>query len=153
MRISKITLFATAAGALALAGCATLEEEIVDATSTTHHAHLMGSNVVGGGDPDGMGDVEISVSDELGQVCWDVNDIRNIGPITGIHVHRGAAGVNGPVVFPLEMSNEGGIQGCADASQWAQDLIEGAPGAFYVQAHTAEYPNGAIRGQLMNRDD
>ncbi|PHR12451.1 MAG: hypothetical protein COA41_19295 [Sphingopyxis sp.] len=28
------------------------------------------------------------------------------------------------------------------------DRIQGDPSAFYVNVHTAEYPGGAIRGQL-----
>ena len=151
MKTKSIALLLTAAGAIALSACATLEEEIVDATSTTQHAHLMGSNVPGGGDPDGMADVEISVSDELGQVCWEMKNVMGLGPITGAHIHRGAAGVNGPVVFELRRANEGGFQGCTDAAEWTQEYLEAAPGAFYVQAHTAEYPNGAIRGQLTRR--
>ena len=152
MRISKLTILATAAGAFALAGCATLEEELAEATSETHHAHLMGNEVVGGGDPDGMADAEITVSDELGQVCWELKNVTGIGAITGAHIHRGARGVNGPVVFELRRANEGGYKGCTDAGEWVQEYVEAAPNAFYVQAHTAQYPNGAIRGQLMRRD-
>ena len=153
MRISKLTILATAAGAFALAGCATLEETIAEEVAETYDAMLMGSNVPGGGDPDGHATAEISISDEAGQVCWDINDVRGIGPITGAHIHRGARGVNGPVVFTLRESNEGRYQGCTDASEWTQEFLEAAPGAFYVQVHTAEFPNGAIRGQLMDDDN
>ncbi|GGE05203.1 CHRD domain-containing protein [Tsuneonella deserti] len=138
------------AGAVALAGCATLEEEAVDATSDTYKAVLTGANEAGGGDPDGYGRAEISVSDGFGQVCWEIKDLRGIGPVTAAHIHAGRAGVNGPPVLTLEKSNEGIWQGCKDGAEWTQNRLQGNPADFYVNVHTAEYPNGAIRGQLTD---
>ncbi|KLE34178.1 CHRD domain-containing protein [Aurantiacibacter luteus] len=150
MTLSKFALLGTAtAAAIVLAGCATLEEEVVDATSVTYHARLMGSNEVGGGDPQGMGEAEISVSDALDQVCYEVKDVRGIGPITAAHIHQGAAGTNGSPVFTMRVSNEGELQGCDPAPEGLQNMLQANPGNFYVNVHTAEFPNGAIRGQLM----
>ena len=151
--MKKFAILTTAVGAIALAGCATLEETVAEEVSETFDAVLTGANVVGSGDADGYATAEISVSDEAGQVCWDVNDVRGIGAVTGAHIHRGAAGTNGPPVFTLRQSNEGDWQGCTDASEWTQEFLEGAPNLFYVQLHTAEYPAGAIRGQLMDDDN
>lgn len=148
MKIQNLPMLATLAGCVALAGCATLEETIAEETADTYYATLTGAQEVAGGDTDGAGKAEISISDEFGQVCWDLNDISNIGPITAAHIHVGAAGTNGPPVFTLRKANEGGYKGCADGSEWTQDRIAGNPEAFYVNVHTAQYPNGAIRGQL-----
>ena len=147
------TMLALSAGAVAVAGCATLEEAIAEEVGETFYARLTGAAEVGGGDPDGYGEAEITVSDELGQVCWDLNNVRGIGPITAAHIHSGAAGVNGPPVFTLRAANEGRYTGCTDASEWVQDFLESSPGAFYVNVHTAEFPNGAIRGQLRDDDN
>lgn len=141
-------LLATVAGCVALAGCATLEETVAEETADTYYATLTGAQEVGGGDPDGSGRAEISISDGFGQVCWDLNDITGIGPITAAHIHAGRAGTNGPPVFTLRPAEEGGYKGCTDGSEWTQDRIEDNPDAFYVNVHTAQYPNGAIRGQL-----
>ncbi|OBX19241.1 hypothetical protein A9995_08970 [Erythrobacter sp. QSSC1-22B] len=148
MKMNKLPLLATLVGSAALAGCATLEETIAEETVDTYYATLTGAQEVGGGDPDGAGRAEISISDGFGQVCWDLNDISGIGPITAAHIHVGAAGTNGPPVFPLRPTNEGGYKGCTDGAEWTQDRIEDNPQAFYVNVHTAQYPNGAIRGQL-----
>ncbi|UIP07561.1 CHRD domain-containing protein [Erythrobacter sp. SDW2] len=145
---TAIVLIASATATLALAGCATLEETLAEESSETYYATLTGANEVGGGDSDGYGRAEISITDEFGQICWDLNDVRGIGPITAAHIHLGAAGTNGPPVFTLRRANEGGYKGCTDGSEWQEDRIEGNPEAFYVNVHTAEYPNGAIRGQL-----
>lgn len=142
----------TAAGlacALALAGCATLEEAAADALNTTYRANLTGAQEVGGGDPDGSGLAEITIEDNFDQVCWSISDVRNIGPVTAAHIHVGARGVSGPPVFTLTKSNEGTWKGCSGGAEWTQDRIEGNPERFYVNLHTADYPNGAIRGQLM----
>lgn len=150
--MTRLGIFAIAgvASAFALAGCATLEEEVAETLSDTYNATLTGANEVGPGDPDGFGRAEISITDGFGQVCWELKDIRGIGPITAAHIHPGVAGVNGPPVFPLRMSNEGKWQGCTDGSEWTQDRIEDNPSAFYVNVHTAEFPSGAIRGQLVD---
>ena len=148
-RIRLLALSATAA-AIALSGCATVEEGIAEKTTTTYRATLTGAQEPAGGDADGAGRAEISISDNFGQICYDLNDVKGIGPITAAHIHRGAPGVNGPVVFTLKRANEGGYKGCSDGAEWTQDRIENNPGAFYVNVHTAEFPNGAIRGQLGN---
>lgn len=136
-------------GALALAGCATLEEAAATALNTTYRTNLTGAQVVGGGDPDGSANARITIEDNFDQVCWNIADVRNIGDVTAAHIHVGASGVNGPPVFPLTKSNEGTWTGCSAGAEWTQDRIEGNPERFYVQMHTADYPNGAIRGQLM----
>lgn len=128
-------LLLTGLGTAALAGCATVEEKIAERAADTYRATLLGS-------------AEISISDEFNQICWDLNDIRGIGPITAAHIHSGVRGTNGPPVFTLRPANEGGYKGCADGAEWTQDRLEGNPSAFYVNVHTAEYPAGAIRGQL-----
>lgn len=138
----------TLAGALALAGCATLEEAAASALNTTYRANLTGAQEVGGGDPDGSGLAEITIEDNFDQVCWSITEVRNIGPVTAAHIHVGARGLDGPPVFPLTKSNEGVWKGCSEGAEWTQDRIEGNPENFYVNLHTADYPNGAIRGQL-----
>ena len=150
MNRARIFAIAGSAAALALAGCATVEEAVVEKTTTTYRAQLTGAQEVGGGDPQGSGEAEISISDNFDEVCWDINDVTGIGPITAAHIHRGAAGTNGPPVFTLKPANEGGWKGCASGSEWTSDRIENNPSAFYVNVHTAEFPNGAIRGQLRN---
>ena len=150
MKIATTTLAAvTLAGAMALAGCATVEEAAATAVNTTYHANLTGAQEGGGGDPDGSGKARITIEDNFDQVCWNVSDVQNIGEVTAAHIHVGRAGTNGPPVFTLRKSNEGTWTGCSEGAEWTQDRIEGNPENFYVNLHTAAYPNGAIRGQLM----
>jgi hypothetical protein len=140
-------LFLTAA-ALPLAGCETIQEAYTEQISATYTAELTGKAEVHPGDPDGSGTAEISFADELSRVCWDLNDLRGLGPITGAHIHRGAAGVDGPVVLALQQASEGGWRGCSSETGWVQQAFDEGLSNYYVNVHTAEFPAGAIRGQL-----
>jgi hypothetical protein len=79
-----------------------------------------------------------------------------IGAPTLGHIHKGALGTNGAVVVPL-FTAEGGlpasISGVAGSVTGLDPkltaTIAGDPGEFYTNLHTAEFPGGAVRGQLF----
>jgi hypothetical protein len=130
--------------ALALAGC----ETVADAVKQGMTASMTGAQEVPGpGDADGSGTAEITIVDATDNVCYDLN-VRNIAPATVAHIHRGAQGVAGPPVVTLEAPTDGGSEGCISAPGALADEIEANPAAFYVNVHNAEFPNGAVRGQL-----
>ena len=148
--MKMIKLMAAGTAVAALAACSTVEETITEQLSETYTAYLTGDKVPGGGDADGYARVEVSISDNFDRICWEVDEVRGLTP-TAAHIHMGAEGSNGPVVLPLE-AEDGAWTACAEGSEWTQNRIEGNPSMFYVQIHTAEYPNGAIRGQLYDYD-
>lgn len=139
--------FMLAASALALAGCETVVENI----SKTYHASLSGAEEVPGpGDPDGVGRAEVSVSDRLDELCYEIAGVSGIGTPTAAHIHQGAKGVAGPPVVTLDTPRDGSSKGCANAPESVADAIKANPSGFYVNVHNAEFPNGAIRGQLAD---
>jgi len=75
------------------------------------------------------------------------------GPITGIHVHEGAVGATGPVVFNLS----GDIDGCRVTSLLTGfTTVERAKflaGDYYLNVHTAANPGGEIRAQILLETD
>jgi len=151
MTINKIAATAVlgVVGSLSLAACGTLEEAAVQAVSTTHHATLTGAEVVtSGGDPDGYATAQLSVSDELDQICYDVNNVRNLAPITSLTINRAQRGQVGPAILRVNQANEGGWKNCVSRAEWLERTFEYAPGAFYIQISTTQFPNGAIRGQF-----
>ncbi|MEZ5016404.1 MAG: CHRD domain-containing protein [Flavipsychrobacter sp.] len=69
------------------------------------------------------------------------------GTITGAHLHKGAAGTNGPVVENLTtMINGNTIMADVDPTAYLSDLKNGD---IYLNVHTAANAGGEIRGQLM----
>ena len=80
--------------------------------------------------------------------------MRGIDRATAAHIHRGAAGVNGPPVVNLDApDNDGDEDDCDRIGDALADEIQANPAGFYVNVHTAAFPDGAIRGQLMPSAD
>lgn len=78
----------------------------------------------------------------------------NIKSPTLGHIHRGAFGRNGDVVFNLlDKPVPDGIFAVSGslAGQKAEDVrrVKQNPGNYYSNIHTAEFPDGAVRGQLF----
>ena len=91
----------------------------------------------------------IEISDATNTVCTDL-EVRQIGAVTAAHIHRGGAGVNGPPVITLDAPDDNDSDDCDTVADALVDEIRANPGGFYVNVHTADYPDGAIRGQIRN---
>jgi hypothetical protein len=141
-------LILASASALGLAGCETIEEDVTEATGIRLHANLLGTNEVPPGDPDGSGTAHVAVNPVLDRICTDL-EVREIGVVTAAHIHRGAAGVNGPPVITLDAPDNSDSEECDMVADALLEEIAANPQGFYVNVHTAQHPNGAIRGQLM----
>jgi hypothetical protein len=105
------------------------------------------------GDPVGTGTATVRLRAGQGQVCYRIA-AANLPPAVAAHIHRGAAGTSGPVIIPLATPNKAGIVGgCATAARALVASILATPASFYVNVHTAEFPAGAIRGQLSGDEN
>ncbi len=67
--------------------------------------------------------------------------------LTGGHIHRGPAGVNGPIIFPFADPNS--PVGPLTWAIPAADLVNLKTAGLYMNFHTTVNPGGAIRGQLL----
>lgn len=112
-------------------------------------AYLHGSKEVPGpGDADGRGDTNVTMNKEAGKLCVSMH-VSHIEPATAAHIHKGPKGVAGPVVVPLPTPDSNGYaEGCVDVDETLLKEIKHNPSEYYVNVHNAQYPNGAIRGQL-----
>ncbi len=112
-------------------------------------AELTGAQEVPGpGDADGSGEAEFSLNQGQGKVCFEI-EVENIAPATAAHIHLGAEGVAGPVVVTLEPPTDGSSAGCVTGVDPAiVKAIRKNPGNYYCNVHNAEFPPGAVRGQL-----
>ena len=140
------TRFVTAAAALA-AAAALLVPTTALAGGRPFVTDLIGANEPAGGDPDGMGTAHVWVNVGQHEVCYDLA-VAGLDPVVGAHIHSAPAGINGPIVVPLEAPVDGTSRGCVEVDPSLAKAILKAPQAFYVNVHTTVYPAGAIRGQL-----
>src|SRR5688572_19592329 len=104
--------------------------------------------VPGPGDADGTGTVTIRLNQGKKQVCYELT-VSNIAAATAAHIHSGATGVAGPPVVNLAAPVNGTSSGCVDNVD--VNLIKALrqkPEDYYVNVHNADFPDGAIRGQL-----
>lgn len=145
---TALVAFAIAAPSF-LGGCATVEEGIVEAVADTQRASLNGAEIVSSsGDRDGYAQAEVSIANTLDQICYDINNTRNLADITSVSINRGLRGQTGPAVLNFTRANEGGWKNCVKRAEWLEDSLEWKPGNYYVQISTTEFPQGAVRGQL-----
>ena len=139
---------------------------------------LSGREVPGGGDPTGRAVAALRLEPEAETVCLRANWRDLAGAVTAIHVHRAPAGETGPhhidlldgehlaggtnrVEFCVQVGQGGGqtsahaagdhAAGDRTPTQSAADRIQEVvdhPGEFYLNIHSTEFPDGALRGQL-----
>ncbi len=95
----------------------------------------------------GHGIASVTIDTAKGQLCYELSATGTDTP-TMAHVHKGAVGVAGPVVVPLDPPAQGSSKGCATAPADTLAAILADPSSYYVNVHTAKYPKGAMRGQL-----
>jgi hypothetical protein len=146
-----LSLVLAAVVALALAGAASAARlDGADHGGRSFSTELTGAaEVPDPGDPDGSGTATITVNPGQEEVCWTIEAEGIQLPATGAHIHEGAVGEAGDVVVPLTPPDESGFSsGCAEVSrEVALDILKN-PENYYINVHTTDFPNGAIRGQL-----
>jgi len=81
------------------------------------------------------------------QFCYTVT-ASNLADAVAMHIHKGAAGVNGPVSIPLDAQKIGAGKTCVTADAALVSAIVANPADYYFNVHTPAFPAGAVRGQL-----
>ena len=142
-----------AAAVVTAFAAAILMTGVVNAAIVTFTAELTADAEVPTPGPDGAtGSAVITVDDETNEVCFELT-IDGIGQDTVIaaHIHEGEAGVAGDIVVPLFTEPPTGeMTGCVqDVDPAIVAAIIADPAAYYVNIHTEQFPDGAVRGQLV----
>ncbi len=116
-------------------------------TELTGEAEVNGAGVPNRGDLDGTGTARIAINPGQERVCFDVEVANIVAPARG-HIHRAPAGRNGPIVVTFFEVDGVLLNHCVDTTRaLAMEIIKN-PQEFYVNIHNAEFPGGALRGQL-----
>lgn len=115
----------------------------------TFRTTLTGAAEVPPGDPDGSGTATITINYGQARLCWEIQVKGITLPATAAHIHEAPAGVAGPVVVPLSAPDASGFaSGCTTVDRGELKEIIQHPEEYYVNVHNADYPPGALRGQL-----
>ena len=135
------------------------------ATTDAYVASLSGDKEVPSVDTQATGTAGFS-QPHLNNMSYGIQ-VSNIENITAAHIHQGKEGQNGPVIVTLFKADNdtgtGPIDGQLVGGSITNDMLEGSManktvegdlakviqnGEAYVNVHTTENPDGAIRGQI-----
>ncbi|MGV3570278.1 MAG: CHRD domain-containing protein [Ramlibacter sp.] len=135
--------FAAGVLALALAGCAhrePAEPELFEATLEASQVPAAGSGA------SGRAALRYTARGQL--LRWEISHAGLSGPVAGGHVHGPAGpGQAGAIVFPLSGPlDTAPIRGQLRLSPEQYGQLRS--GQWYVDLHTARFPQGELRGQL-----
>jgi hypothetical protein len=89
-----------------------------------------------------------------GVLCVDAVVTGLQSAVVGAHVHDGEAGENGPVVIDVGVPSliDGGVATwsdvCIEVDDTVIEALAAAPERHYVNVHTEQARDGAVRGQL-----
>ena len=145
--ILRATLAAGAA-ALVLAGCGSMRSS--GPKMDSYHAILSGSQEVPAVQTAGKGTADVSFNPATMELSWKVSYQGLSSAPTAGHIHGPAAtGSNAGVVVPFASVANPTFEGKATITQAQATQLAG--GLWYVNIHSAQHPQGEIRGQLMRK--
>ena len=136
-----------------LVGCATppaAEAPREAAYLAAFTTRLAGSNVVPPVATQAMGSADAVLDTQTRLLRWKVSFSALSGPVTMAHFHGPAAiGANAGVALGFAAPVTSPYEGRAVLTpQQAADLLAGR---WYINIHTARFPGGEIRGQMIER--
>jgi hypothetical protein len=118
-------------------------------TTLTGEAEVNAQGVPNQGDLDGSGTATITLNYGQGTICWEIQVMGITLPASAAHIHEAPVTAPGPVVVPLSAPDaEGFASGCVSVDREEIKEIIQHPEEYYVNVHNADYPAGALRGQL-----
>lgn len=111
----------------------------------TFKTELKGGMEVPPNDSAASGTADIKVDTEAKKITWTLTHSGLSGDATAAHFHGpAAAGANAGPVIDITANMASGSADLSDAQ-----LADLQAGMLYVNVHTAKFPDGEIRGQVM----
>ena len=100
------------------------------------------------GDPDGNGTAGLDTGPRSDELCLTLF-VSGIAPVTAVHLHE-AAGASRRVLATWTGPTPEGSAGCVGVDEQLLKKLRRQPTKYYLDVHTTEFPNGALRGPLAN---
>jgi CHRD domain len=92
----------------------------------------------------GSGNASFTIGVGQTRLCYTLT-VSGLTNVTAAHIHRVSTGA---IVVPLTAPTSGTSSGCITVERALLREIMRNPGAFFVNVHTATYPNGQVQGPL-----
>lgn len=158
--MTRLALVTAAVCAVALLP-ATAAQAGDDTGGTTFRVNLTGSEIPGGGDPNGSGLAVLTLDPNDNELCWDINWKGLSGQVTAIHLHKGPPGGTGPhAVDLLDGASFDGTSGQADSCTTPHNHAmgegmakPGGGGHSIVDAHTEPGGGNVLNDVIADPDD
>lgn len=110
-------------------------------------APLSGKNQVPPNNSPATGNMDARLAMNSNVLDWNITFTGMSGPVTAAHFHGPAsAGQNAGIALPLSGNMASPIKGSATLS--AAQIADLRAGKWYINLHTAAFPDGEIRGQV-----
>lgn len=139
MKMHKLTVLA----AIAVMAAAGVSAEVVH-----FQAKLDGASETPPKTTDGHGAAEVTLDTATRMLSWTIDYSGLTGPATMAHFHGpAAAGVAAGVTVPITGTMASPLTGTASLNDG--QIGDLRAGLWYINVHTAKYPGGEIRGQVV----
>ncbi|MDP8996236.1 MAG: CHRD domain-containing protein [Pseudomonadota bacterium] len=117
----------------------------VFADTLTFTAKMDGASETPPTDSKGTATADVKVDTAAKTISWTIKSADLTGPATMAHFHGPAAvGVKAPPEIDISKSIDSGTSPITDAQ-----LADLQAGKLYLNIHTAKFPDGEIRGQVV----
>ncbi len=113
----------------------------------TYNVSLTGSQEVPAVDTMSEATAVVEIDEDLPAFSVSV-DVSGLTDVTGVHVHDGGLGMNGPVAFPLTDVGDGTYV-LTQTNISPSNLDALTSGEWYLNVHTEANPSGEVRGQIV----
>ena len=121
---------------------------------------LSGANEVPAVETSASGSGHFELKANLPRLHYQVS-VSDIMSVTKAHIHKGAAGTNGPSIFTLYNSTRTNALSTFDPDNPvggafalnAENLVDLLTNHYYVNVHTEANPPGEVRGQITASSD
>jgi hypothetical protein len=147
-KVLVVAIAATALLASPAAEAATMSSTVTLSVKATGMDVTMASNMKMGGSKTGSASGKIVIDTTKKTLCYSITTM-GLTKVVEAHIHTGAKGIDGSdVVGLLPAKFNAKAATCVKVEAKLLSDIAMNPGMYYLNVHTAKYPDGAVRGQL-----